>query len=81
MWDHKSRGEQLSVRQPTQVKIAAAKFKLDDRGPACGDRCKHTLLALYPETRSPAARLLGEQSLSREHTADFIAHSIGKEAS
>jgi ATP-dependent Lon protease len=37
-----------------------------------------TLLALFPETRSPAARLLGEQGVSRERTADFIAHSIGK---
>ena len=38
----------------------------------------NTLLALFPETRSPAARLLGEQGVSRERAADFIAHSIGK---
>jgi ATP-dependent Lon protease len=38
----------------------------------------NTLLALFPETRSPAARLLGEQGVSEERTADFIAHSIGK---
>jgi ATP-dependent Lon protease len=40
----------------------------------------NALLALFPETRSPAARLLGEQGVSRERTADFIAHSIGKAA-
>jgi ATP-dependent Lon protease len=41
----------------------------------------NTLLALFPETRSPAARLLGEQGVSEERTADFIAHGMGKEAS
>jgi ATP-dependent Lon protease len=41
----------------------------------------NTLLALFPETRSPAARLLGEQGVSEERTADFIARSLGKEAS
>jgi ATP-dependent Lon protease len=40
----------------------------------------NTLLALFPETRSPAARLLGEQGVSEERTADFIAHSISKAA-
>jgi ATP-dependent Lon protease len=40
----------------------------------------NTLLALFPETRSPAARLLGKQGVSEERTADFIAHSIGKGA-
>jgi ATP-dependent Lon protease len=40
----------------------------------------NTLLALFPETRSPAARLLGEQGVSEDRTADFIAHSIGKGA-
>jgi ATP-dependent Lon protease len=40
----------------------------------------NTLLALFPETRSPAARLLGEQGVSEERTADFIARSIGKAA-
>jgi ATP-dependent Lon protease len=40
----------------------------------------NTLLALFPETRSPAARLLGEQGVSEERTADFIAHSLGKAA-
>jgi ATP-dependent Lon protease len=38
----------------------------------------NTLLALFPETRSPAARLLGEQGLSRERAADFIARGMGK---
>jgi len=32
----------------------------------------NTLLALFPETRSPAARLLGEQGVSEERTADFM---------
>jgi ATP-dependent Lon protease len=41
----------------------------------------NTLLALFPETRSPAARLLGEQGMSRERAADFIAHSVGKRSS
>ena len=40
----------------------------------------NTLLALFPETRSPAARLLGEQGLSEQRVADFIARSLGKGA-
>jgi ATP-dependent Lon protease len=40
----------------------------------------NTLLALFSETRSPAARLLGEQGVSRERTAGFIARSVGKGA-
>jgi ATP-dependent Lon protease len=40
----------------------------------------NTLLALFLETRSPAARLLGEQGVSEQRTADFIAHSLGKAA-
>jgi ATP-dependent Lon protease len=40
----------------------------------------NTLLALFPETRSPAARLLGEQGVSRDRTADIVARSIGKAA-
>jgi ATP-dependent Lon protease len=38
----------------------------------------NTLLAMFPETRSPAARLLAEQGVSRSRAADFIAHGIGK---
>jgi ATP-dependent Lon protease len=40
----------------------------------------NTLLALFPETRSPAARLLGEQGVSRERAAEFIDRSLGKGA-
>jgi ATP-dependent Lon protease len=39
-----------------------------------------TLLAIFPETRSPAAKLLGKQGVSRERAADFVAHGSGKEA-
>jgi ATP-dependent Lon protease len=39
---------------------------------------ENTLLAIFPETRSPAARLLGEQGVSRDRAADFIAHQVGK---
>lgn len=38
----------------------------------------NTLLAILPETRSLAARLLGEQGVSRKRAADFIAHGIGE---
>jgi ATP-dependent Lon protease len=38
----------------------------------------NALVGIFPETRSPAAHLLGEQGVSRERAADFIAH--GKEA-
>jgi ATP-dependent Lon protease len=38
----------------------------------------NTLVAIFDETRSPAARFLDEQSLSRGRAADFIVHSIGK---
>jgi ATP-dependent Lon protease len=38
----------------------------------------HTLLGIIShETRSPAARLLGEQGLSHERAADFVAHGVG----
>jgi ATP-dependent Lon protease len=37
-----------------------------------------TLLAMIPETRSPAVRLLGEQGVSGDRAADFIAHQVGK---
>jgi ATP-dependent Lon protease len=40
----------------------------------------NALLAIFPETRSPAARLLGEQGVSRGRAADFIAHGVGKES-
>jgi ATP-dependent Lon protease len=40
----------------------------------------NALLAIFPETRSPAARLLGEQGASRGHVAKFIADGIGKGA-
>ena len=40
----------------------------------------NALMGIFPETRSPAAHLLGEQGVSQERAADFIAHDIGKEA-
>jgi ATP-dependent Lon protease len=40
----------------------------------------NALLAIFPETRSPAARFLGEQGVSRTRAGDFIAHEIDKEA-
>jgi ATP-dependent Lon protease len=40
----------------------------------------NALMGIFPETRSPAAHLLGEQGVSRERAADFIAHDIGKGA-
>jgi hypothetical protein len=36
----------------------------------------HTLVAIFPETLSPAARLLGEQGMSRQDAANFIARGI-----
>jgi ATP-dependent Lon protease len=36
------------------------------------------LLAILPETRSYAARLLGEQGISRQDAADFIDRGLGK---
>jgi ATP-dependent Lon protease len=38
----------------------------------------NTLFGIFHETRSPAAKLLGKQGVSRERVADFIAHGIGK---
>jgi ATP-dependent Lon protease len=38
---------------------------------------ENTLLAIFAETRSPAARLLGEQGVSRGSAADFIARGVG----
>lgn len=35
------------------------------------------LLAIFPETRSPAARLLGEQGVSRQDAENFIAGRTG----
>jgi ATP-dependent Lon protease len=35
------------------------------------------LLAIFPETQSPAARLLGEQGVSRDRAADVIARGVG----
>jgi ATP-dependent Lon protease len=40
----------------------------------------NALMGIFPETRSPAAHLLGEQGVSRERAADFIADDIGKGA-
>jgi ATP-dependent Lon protease len=37
----------------------------------------NTLAAIFPETRSPAARLLGEQGLSHGRVVDIIAQDIG----
>jgi hypothetical protein len=36
----------------------------------------NTLVAIFPETRSPAARLLGEQGMSRQDAANFIARGV-----
>jgi ATP-dependent Lon protease len=36
-----------------------------------------TLVSIFPETQSPAARLLREQGMSRGRAADFIAHGKG----
>ena len=38
----------------------------------------NTLLAIFAETRSPAARLLGQHGVSRERVAELIAQGIGK---
>jgi ATP-dependent Lon protease len=38
----------------------------------------NTLFAIFRETLSPAAKFLGEQGVSRERAADFIAHGTGK---
>jgi ATP-dependent Lon protease len=38
----------------------------------------NTLLAIFPETRSPAVRLLGQHGVSRERVAEFIAQGSGK---
>jgi len=39
----------------------------------------NTLLAIFAETKSPAARLLDEQGVSRARAADVIAHRASKE--
>jgi ATP-dependent Clp protease ATP-binding subunit ClpA len=36
------------------------------------------LVAIFMETQSPAARLLGEQGMARQDAMDFIAHGVGK---
>jgi len=36
------------------------------------------LMAIFPETRSPAARLLGQHGVSREGVAEWIARDVGK---
>ncbi len=36
------------------------------------------LLAIFAETESPAARLLGEQNMTRQDAVNFIVHSLGK---
>jgi hypothetical protein len=38
------------------------------------------LMAMFAETESPAARLLGEQGMTRLDAAHFIAHGLGKES-
>jgi ATP-dependent Lon protease len=38
----------------------------------------NTLLAIFPETRSPAARLLDEHGVSRGRAADLIVHGVDK---
>ena len=39
---------------------------------------ENTLLAIFPETRSPAARFLGEQGVSPRRGANPIARGIGQ---
>lgn len=39
----------------------------------------HMLLAIFPETRSPAARLLGEHGMTLVRTAKAMAEGMGKE--
>jgi ATP-dependent Lon protease len=39
----------------------------------------NTILAIFPETKSPAARFLGEQGMSRARAAEFVAQGSGKE--
>jgi ATP-dependent Lon protease len=39
----------------------------------------NTLVAIFPETRSPAARLPAKHGLSRARATEFIAQNIGKE--
>jgi ATP-dependent Clp protease ATP-binding subunit ClpA len=36
------------------------------------------LLAIFAERESPAAWLLGQQGVTRQDAAHFIAHGIGK---
>jgi ATP-dependent Lon protease len=38
----------------------------------------NALMAIFPETRSPAARLLGEHGVSQERVAELIARDVGK---
>jgi hypothetical protein len=35
------------------------------------------LLAIFAETESPAARLLGEQDITRQDAVNFVIHSVG----
>jgi ATP-dependent Lon protease len=39
----------------------------------------NTLLAIFAETKSPAARFLDERGVSRARAADLVAHGSGKE--
>jgi ATP-dependent Lon protease len=39
----------------------------------------NTLLAIFFETRSPAAQVLGEQGVSRGRAADLVVHGVDKE--
>jgi ATP-dependent Lon protease len=41
----------------------------------------HALLAIFPETRSPAARLLAERGVSQGRAAELVAQGVGKGAS
>jgi len=38
----------------------------------------NVLLAIFPETKSPAVRLLGEQDMTRQDAVSFIVHGSGK---
>jgi Glyoxalase superfamily protein/Clp amino terminal domain, pathogenicity island component len=38
----------------------------------------NVLVAMFAETESPAARLLGEQDMTRQHAVNFIVHGTGE---
>ena len=38
----------------------------------------NVLLAIFPETESPAVSLLGEQDMTRQDVVNFIVHGTGE---